>query len=115
MAWGYHLSIDGYDCDLAQIKSRENVERFSETLVRRIDMTPHGGPLVINFGTGPAEGFTLVQLIETSNICAHFANGSRALYLDVFSCKKFDQKVVEDTVKEFFGAQKIKKRFLERT
>lgn len=115
MAWGYHLSIDAYDCDLKSIKDRDTVEHFSNVLVQRIDMTPHGGPLVINFGSGPAEGFTLVQLIETSNICAHFANESRAVYLDVFSCKKFDPKIVEETVKEFFKAQKIKKRFVERT
>ena len=114
MAWGYHLSIDGYGCDPKSIRDRDHIEHFSNVLVQRIDMVPHGGPLVINFGHGPTEGFTLVQLIETSNICAHFANDTNTIYLDVFSCKKYDPAAVEEVVKEFFGPQKSKKRFVER-
>ena len=71
-------------------------------------------PIFVKFGTGNKEGYTLVQLIETSNICAHFVNETNALYLDVFSCKQFEPKIVLALVKAFFDAKKIETHFLER-
>jgi hypothetical protein len=48
-------------------------------------------------------GFSMVQLIETSLISAHFANLTNTVYLDVFSCKPYDLKVVEQFAQSFFG------------
>ena len=43
------------------------------------------------FGAYDAKaGYTLTQLIETSNICAHFVDESNSLFLNVHSCKDFD-------------------------
>ena len=44
-------------------------------LVQAIGMRPYGEPVIEHFATHShdAAGFTLVQLIETSNICAHCA------------------------------------------
>jgi len=46
----------------------------------------------------------MTQLIETSLISAHFANSSRAIYLDVFSCKAYPPYKVAEFAKERFGA-----------
>ena len=59
-------------------------------------------------------GFQLVQLIETSNICGHFANASRAAYLDIFSCKQFDPGVAAAFCIETFQAAKASGIFLNR-
>ncbi len=112
--WGYHLILDCYDADKEQISSKSNVEEFSRTLVKTIDMVPFGEPQVVLFGSGDAEGYTLVQLIETSNISAHFSPSKGAFYLDVFSCKEFDEVKVLEVVKEYFSPKKIRERFLER-
>jgi len=77
-------------------------------------MVPYGEPQVIHFGSGDKAGFTLVQLIETSNISAHFCEETNDMYLDVFSCKPFDSKVVEDTVTEYFGPYQKNKVFVQR-
>jgi S-adenosylmethionine/arginine decarboxylase-like enzyme len=53
-------------------------------------MVPYGEPQVVHFGSGDKSGFTLVQLIETSNITAHFCEETDDMYLDVFSCKPFN-------------------------
>ena len=71
-------------------------------------------PQIVNFGSGNKAGYTLVQLIETSNICGHFVNETNDVYLDVFSCKPFEPKVVIALVKAFFDAKKIETHFLER-
>ena len=112
--WGYHLIVNAGECDHAAITDYYTIFNFSKELVKQIDMVPYGDPQIVKFGTGNKEGYTLVQLIETSNICAHFVNETNALYLDVFSCKQFEPKIVLALVKAFFDAKKIETHFLER-
>ena len=114
MAWGYHLILDCYDADKELMKSKTNVEAFAKTLVRRIDMKAYGEPQVIHFGEDDKLGYTLVQLIETSNIVAHFCDDTGNFYLDVFSCKPYENAVVVELVKQFFNPNKITERYLER-
>jgi len=100
--WGYHLIADFGKCVPASIRCRRNIIRFSNTLVKEIDMVPYGEPSVEHFGEGNKSGFTLVQLIQTSNICAHFVEETNDIYLDVFSCKNFDKIDVHHMVQVFF-------------
>lgn len=101
--WGYHLTLDCKSCELDKIKSAENVSNFAKDLVVRIDMVPYGEPQVVHFGKEDKTGFTLVQLIETSNICGHFCDDSGDAYIDVFSCKPFNNDDVVACVKEYFN------------
>jgi S-adenosylmethionine/arginine decarboxylase-like enzyme len=96
------------------IRCANNIERFSKTLVDRIDMVPYGKPQIVMFGSGNKKGYTLVQLIETSNITGHFVEETNDLYLDVFSCKKFDINTVDAIVRMYFVPEHIKKTYLER-
>jgi len=114
--WGYHLVIDASGCDHDAITSGDQIRAFCKELVRRIDMVAYGEPLVEHFATHDPEkaGYSLVQLIETSNICAHFVDKDNTMYLDVFSCKPFETEVVKQTVADFFGAQYQRMLFLTR-
>ena len=116
--WGYHLTLDCAGLDYNTITSYATIYKFAKTLVKDIDMVAYGEPQIVEFGSGNKAGYTLVQLIETSNICAHFVpndgNGGSAMYLDVFSCKEFDQQIVIDLVHEYFKANFIKPTFLKR-
>jgi S-adenosylmethionine/arginine decarboxylase-like enzyme len=112
--WGYHLIADFGKCVPASIRCRRNIIRFSNTLVKEIDMVPYGEPSVEHFGEGNKSGFTLVQLIQTSNICAHFVEETNDIYLDVFSCKPFDPKVVERVTSLYFAPKVCNRVFLQR-
>lgn len=112
--WGYHAIMDAAGCNHNAITSYDNVYAFAKQLVKDIDMVAYGEPQIVNFGSGDKAGFTLVQLIETSNICAHFVNELDHMYLDVFSCKPFDERVVEDLVVKYFGAKTIRRAFIKR-
>lgn len=114
MPWGYHLIIDAYAAPIELISSGPNIEQFAKTLVSRIDMKAYGEPQVIHFGEDDKLGFTLVQLIETSNICAHFSEETGNFYLDVFSCKEFDANEVEKTVNQFFKPERLTSRLIHR-
>jgi len=71
-------------------------------LVARIGMRAHGDPLVEHFATHNPDvgGYSVVQLIETSNICGHFVDRTGDAYIDVFSCAPFDTDVVVDFVEK---------------
>ena len=112
--WGKHLILDAADCSPKMIGSEVVVANFARSLVKRIDMVPFGNPQVIMFGSGSKKGYTLVQLIETSNITAHFVEENNSMYLDVFSCKDFDPQVVEEAVKEFFDAKYFNRKVILR-
>ena len=114
MAWGYHLILDCYEADKALITDAKHIADFAKTLVDRIDMVAYGEPQIIHFGEDDKQGFTLVQLIETSNIVAHFCDDSGNFYMDVFSCKPYSTIVVIDLIKEYFSPKLVKERFIER-
>lgn len=114
MAWGYHMIVDAYNAPIELISSAPNIEVFAKTLVNRIDMKAYGEPQIIHFGDGDKEGYTLVQLIETSNITAHFSEDTGNFYLDVFSCREYDREEVIKTVNQFFKPERIIERFFER-
>ena len=68
-------------------------------------MRRYGQPLVAHFGEGnpKTEGFSAVQLIETSSVVAHFSEYNRSVYLDVFSCRAYDPAFVERFSSGFFS------------
>ena len=104
--WGVAASIDIYECDPAKIRDAEVIRRFVIELCDLIDMKRFGETVVVNFGEEErVAGYSMVQLIETSLISAHFANLTNAMYLDVFSCKPFDPEVVRAFAREYFGGR----------
>ena len=113
-SWGYHLLLDVRRCKPSLIRCPHNISIFSRRLVENIDMVAYGAPHIVRFGTGDKAGYTLVQLIETSNITAHFCEETGDAYFDVFSCKHFHQKDVLNTVQEFFAPEYVEARYLLR-
>ncbi|MEW6411294.1 MAG: S-adenosylmethionine decarboxylase [Candidatus Zixiibacteriota bacterium] len=103
-AWGLACSFDIYDCNPDTIRDADKIKQFVYELCDLIAMKRFGECQVVNFGEDErVAGFSMVQLIETSLISAHFANQSNVTYLDVFSCKPYDPAVVEKFATEFFG------------
>lgn len=112
--WGKHAIINAFRCPIHLINNKANIHAFTVDLVTRIDMVAYGLPMIQHFGEGNKAGFTLVQLIETSNIIGHFCDESGDAYLDVFSCKDFNPAVVEAVVKHYFAPQSVDLITLER-
>jgi S-adenosylmethionine/arginine decarboxylase-like enzyme len=114
MSWGYHLIIDSSKCMRGAIRCPRIITQFSDTLVKEIDMVPYGRPQVQHFGSGNKAGYTLVQLIETSNIVAHFVEETDDMYLDVFSCKPFYPDTVKKVVSQYFRPLNTNAQFMIR-
>ncbi len=102
--WGIASAIDIYDCDPMKIRDADEIKRFVKELCDLIEMKRFGETQVVHFGEDErVAGYSMVQLIETSLISAHFANLTNSTYLDVFSCKPYDPEVVRAFAQAFFG------------
>ncbi len=101
--WGVAASVDIYDCDPHTIRDADAIKKFVAGLCNLIEMKPFGETQVVHFGEEErVAGYSMVQLIETSLISAHFANLTNTVYLDVFSCKPYDPEVVRSFAQRYF-------------
>ncbi|MBI3396294.1 MAG: S-adenosylmethionine decarboxylase, partial [Spirochaetia bacterium] len=107
-AWGLLTSLDLHDCDPTLIRSADAIRQFTYELADRIKATRFGEPMIVHFGADDrVAGYSLVQLIETSLISAHFANLTNRVYLDVFSCAYYEPKEVAAFAQEFFRSKAV--------
>jgi S-adenosylmethionine/arginine decarboxylase-like enzyme len=112
-SWGYHLMLDCSGC--CDINDQNQIYSFVKDLIQQIDMVAHGEPVIEYLLPGePNQGYSLMQLITTSNICGHFMELDGTAYFDVFSCKEFDSATVEKVVKHYFNPKKIKSKLIKR-
>ena len=102
--WGQHLVLDLNGCPRELLACKENILKWTKELVDAIDMKAYGEPTIEHFATHSydAAGYTLLQMIETSNIAAHFAENLGQVYIDIFSCKTFDNQVAIDVCNKYF-------------
>ena len=113
--WGLSSCIDLYECDLSLMKDAEAIREFVSVLCDRIKMRRYGETQVVHFGDEPrVNGFSMTQLIETSLISAHFAEASRAIYLDVFSCASYDPRDVAEFALKYFKGKRCTLHVVER-
>lgn len=114
--WGYHLMINCAKGNLEQVRSGDNIKAFSKELVKRIDMVAFGEPFCENFANhDPSKsGYSLCQMIETSNICGHFVDESGDFYIDIFSCKPFTVEDALDVVNKYFTPERTVVKFFKR-
>lgn len=107
--WGYHAVLDIAGCNLDAATNPEVIKEFAKQLVKDIDMVPYGEPQIVHFADHLQDkaGWTLIQLIETSNIMAHFIDSNGDCYMDVFSCKHFNIEDVLKCIDKYFKPKSV--------
>lgn len=112
--FGYHLMLDCSGCN-SNMESKESIYAFIKELVPSIGMLAHGEPIIEYLLPGdPKQGYSLMQLITTSNICAHFQELDGTIYFDIFSCKDFSAEVAKAIVRKYFSPAKMRVNFITR-
>lgn len=115
--FGQELVLNLYGCDLEKISSAKEIKKFVVELCDNvIHMKRYGEPLIPHFGhDNPiTSGYSLVQLIETSSVTAHYSELKKSVYLNIFSCAWFDPKKTAAFCKTFFGAKRAEIHLLKR-
>lgn len=111
--YGKHLVLTARGCNEA-ILDTEAIASFMKELVVQIDMVAYGEPIIARFGGGIEVGISAVQLIETSAITIHTNDAAREMYLDVFSCKGYNEMDAINFLKSIFNPQDLNWQILLR-
>lgn len=115
--YGQELILNLYGCDLERISDGKLIRKFVIELCDKVIlMKRYGRALIPHFGhENPiTSGYSLVQLIETSSVTAHFSEYKKSVYLNIFSCKWFDAAKTAKFCKEWFGSKRMVKRLVRR-
>ena len=120
-SYGYELIMDLHGCDISTF-SRKSLRSYFKKLCKAIDMQrcklcfwdDVGVPEEEKQTSPHTKGTSAVQFILTSNITIHTLDLLGAAYVNIFSCKPYDEKVAEQITKEWFGAKECRSHFIER-
>ncbi len=104
--WGLSTLITIYNCDPVLIKNQEAVKQFVYEICEVINMERHRNPLIDRFGDDELEGVSCIQLIKTSSITVHCDEIKNRVFVDIFSCKWFDQKKATMFCTKYFKSEK---------
>jgi len=117
-AWGLTTSLDLHECNPETVEDKDKIKKYILDLCDLIKMRRYGEPQIVYFGKDEnIKGYTAVQLIETSSITAHFGLNPDKTgygYIDVFSCKSYDPKVVSKFTKDYFEAKSFNENIFFR-
>lgn len=103
--WGKSISLDLNNCDLEKISNPETIQTYVNSVIKEINMVAHGPCHIERFGAGNLEGYSAMQFIETSSITVHCDEPELRVFIDIFSCKDFDEKIVENFSSEYFEGE----------
>jgi len=106
--WGKVALINLYECDSKLIKNPLEIQNYIKQLCKEINMKMVDSPKIKRFGKDDLDGFSFMQFIETSSITGHFDETEERAFIDIFSCKEFNEKKAIKFSKEFFKAKKSK-------
>lgn len=120
-AYGFELILDLHDCDVSTF-NRASLDGYFKKLCKAIEMQKCERYWWDDVGVAEEEkqtsphtkGTSAVQFLLTSTIVVHTLDLLKAVYINIFSCKTFDEKVAEQVTKEWFDAKECKTHFIER-
>ena len=119
--YGSELVLDLQGCNPEKF-NRSDIDAYFTELCRRIDMKKCKVHFWDDEGLPPEEcqtlphtkGTSAVCFILTSSIVIHTLDILEAVYVNIFSCKTFDQAIAADFTKEWFEAASCDSTFIQR-
>lgn len=112
--YGKELILDLSDCDVSTF-TRESIGNYFDKLCELIDMQAEDRHFWDDEGLPPEEcqtnpktcGISAVQFILTSTIILHSLTKLEKVYINIFSCKDFDDNDALNFTIRWFGAKQF--------
>ncbi|MBI2577832.1 MAG: S-adenosylmethionine decarboxylase [Candidatus Wildermuthbacteria bacterium] len=99
----YHIIFDAIGVDQSLLQSEEFIFSLLLEIPKKIDMKILSGPhLVRDYDTGH-EGLSGFAIIDFSHVSIHTFADSQEAYIDIFSCRPFDEKAIRNYLFEKLG------------
>jgi len=115
--WGWLTAIDASNCNSDAINCKITFQKFIDELLERIEMIKIGDLQIVWCETNDPNkvGFSIYQLLQDSNISAHFCpSDGNSAYVDIFSCKPYDPMLVLAIFEKYFSPEKFIHHVIER-
>lgn len=120
-SYGKELILDMHGCN-PKVFNRKMLKRYFIELCDLIQMQRADLHFWDDVGVPKKDRQTLphlvgtsaIQFIMTSNVTIHTLDILRSVYLNIFSCKDFDPKVVEKFSIKWFGGTVVNKKVIIR-
>lgn len=111
-----HVTIDGFGGNPAQLGNLELVRNLLDRYPDEIGMTKISVPNVFEYsGVKPEDwGVSGFVLIAESHIAVHTFPEHRQVWVDIFSCKGFDEIPAINKIVDAFSLQRTRVHKLER-
>jgi len=121
MPYGKELILDIHKCDTTTF-NRKSLKKYFVKICKLIDMEraklcwwdDHGVPEDEKQTFAHTKGTTAVQFILTSNITIHTLDILKNVYINIFSCKEFDEIAAEKFTKEWFKGEVVNSLTINR-
>ncbi len=120
-SYGTELILDIHNCDPSTF-NRKSIRTYFKRLCILIDMErcklcwwdDYNVPSEEQETEPHLKGTTAIQFIKTSNVIIHTLDLLKKVYLNIFSCKDFDSKVVQKFSEEWFRGKVVNSHKIER-
>lgn len=122
MNYGKELILDMHEVKNTKLFTRRGIKKFMIELCDIIDMKREDlhfwdelyTPKKDRFTEEHLIGTSAVQFITTSNITIHTLDKMKRIYLNIFSCKNFEEKDVRDFCKNYFNGKVVNCNIVKR-
>lgn len=119
--YGQSLVLDIHNCEFKR-ETRKTLKLFYDVLCDGIDMEKgdlcfwdyHGYPKEYKKANRRLKGTSAVQFIMTSSIVLHVLDDMKTVYVDLFSCKPFNDKDVISFCLDWFGGKVVQEKSIKR-
>jgi len=121
LPYGFELILDLHKCNASKF-NRKSLEGYFTELCDAIEMKKCecyfwddvGVPIEERQISPHTKGTSAVQFILTSSIVVHTLDLLEAAYINIFSCKEFDNNKAKEFTQNWFEAKELNSHFLER-
>ncbi len=97
----FHFIIDAFKCNTVLLSDKAFLVNLIKKIAKLINMKIIKGPVVAK-GIPLNPGFSVFAIIDFSHISIHTFPASNEFCMDVFSCKPFDFRKLENYIKRVF-------------
>jgi len=119
--YGKELILDLHDCD-PRTFNRTSISKYFKKLCKYIKMKPEdmhfwdflGDKKAYDRAPDHIKGTSAIQFIKTSNITIHTLDVLKKVYLNIFSCKDFDEQTAINFSCCWFKGKAIHVRVVKR-
>jgi S-adenosylmethionine/arginine decarboxylase-like enzyme len=119
--YGVETIIDLFSCDIAKF-NRKDIKAYFLQTCKLLDVRPEDCyfwddlrvPMDKQQTNPKTKGTTAIQFILTSNITIHTLDLLRIAFVNIFSCKYYDAKLLEEFTARFFGSSRHRTSLIER-